>query len=76
MVEFDQPTVGKVRQPRPAARFDVTEARTPSAAPLIGQHTREVLSGLGYSGADIEALAAQGVIRLGGETDSTKRAAS
>ena len=31
MVEFDQPTVGKVRQPRPAARFDVTEANTPRA---------------------------------------------
>ena len=74
MAEFDQPTVGKVRQPRPAARFDVTEANTPSAAPGIGEHTREVLLGLGYSASDIEAFAAQGAIRLA--ADPPKRAAS
>jgi crotonobetainyl-CoA:carnitine CoA-transferase CaiB-like acyl-CoA transferase len=76
MVEFEQPTVGRVRQPRPAARFELTEARTPAAAPLIGEHTRDVLSGLGYSAADIEALAVQGVIRLGGEAEPKSRAAS
>jgi crotonobetainyl-CoA:carnitine CoA-transferase CaiB-like acyl-CoA transferase len=74
MAEFDQPTVGKVRQPRPAARFDVTEANTPSAAPGIGEHTREVLLDLGYSLSDIEGFAAQGAIRLA--DDVTKRAAS
>jgi crotonobetainyl-CoA:carnitine CoA-transferase CaiB-like acyl-CoA transferase len=75
-VEFDQPTVGKVRQPRPAARFDVTEANTPSAAPGIGEHTREVLLDLGYSPADVEAFAAQGAVRLAGAPVVPKRQAS
>jgi crotonobetainyl-CoA:carnitine CoA-transferase CaiB-like acyl-CoA transferase len=52
----------------------VTEANAPSAAPGIGEHTREVLFELGYSASDIEALAAQGAIRLAG--DLPKRAAS
>jgi crotonobetainyl-CoA:carnitine CoA-transferase CaiB-like acyl-CoA transferase len=67
MIEFEQPTVGKVRQPKPAARFDVTEAKTPSPAPCIGEHTREVLLDLGYSVSDVETFAAQGAVRVAGE---------
>ena len=37
---------------------------TPTAPPLLGQHTREVLAELGRSGDQIDALAAGGVIRL------------
>lgn len=73
IVEFDQPAVGKVRQPRPAARFDVTEANVPSAAPGIGEHTREVLLDLGYSPADIAAFAEQGAIRVAGENTPPTR---
>ena len=76
IVDFDQPTVGTVRQPRPAARFDVTEANTPSAAPGIGEHTREVLLDLGYSPADVEAFAAQGAVRVAGDASLPKRQAS
>jgi crotonobetainyl-CoA:carnitine CoA-transferase CaiB-like acyl-CoA transferase len=76
MVEFEQPTVGKVRQPRPAARFDVTEANTPRPAPGIGEHTREVLLDLGYSPADVEAFAAKGAVRVAGEPGVPKRQAS
>jgi crotonobetainyl-CoA:carnitine CoA-transferase CaiB-like acyl-CoA transferase len=36
--------------------------RTPAAVP--GAHTREVLSGLGYSTSDIDALAAAGIIEV------------
>lgn len=31
-------------------------------APFLGQHTREVLSGLGFDEAGLDRLAAQGVI--------------
>jgi crotonobetainyl-CoA:carnitine CoA-transferase CaiB-like acyl-CoA transferase len=31
-------------------------------APLLGEHTREVLSGVGYSAAEIDALVAEGVV--------------
>jgi crotonobetainyl-CoA:carnitine CoA-transferase CaiB-like acyl-CoA transferase len=53
---FDQPGLGAVRQPRPAARFDQTPARIGGPAPRIGEHTRAVLTELGYDPAEIEAL--------------------
>jgi crotonobetainyl-CoA:carnitine CoA-transferase CaiB-like acyl-CoA transferase len=73
--EFDQPTVGRVRQPRPAAQFERNVASIGGPAPLIGEHTRDVLTTLGYSAAQITALAEQGAVRLAGE-DRPKRKAS
>jgi crotonobetainyl-CoA:carnitine CoA-transferase CaiB-like acyl-CoA transferase len=40
---------------------DLTAIRKP--APLLGQHTREVLRGLGFSDGDADALLAQGVVK-------------
>ena len=61
--EHDHPAMGRVRQPRPAARFSATpaELRQPSS-PVHGQHTDEVLSELGLTGS-IDQLRADGVIR-------------
>lgn len=39
-----------------------TPARVERAAPMTGEHTREVLRGLGYDDAAIDALAADGVV--------------
>ncbi|GHD35835.1 hypothetical protein GCM10007053_23280 [Halioglobus pacificus] len=55
---------GEVRQARPAAQFDKTPASIDRPAPQLGEHTREVLQGLGYSGADISQWAAAGKIGL------------
>ena len=60
---MEQPTLGTVRQPRPAARFDVTPARIAGPAPRIGQHTDTVLAEGGYSAADIEAMKVSGAAR-------------
>lgn len=61
--EMHQPGLGAVRQPRPAARFSETPAVISGPAPLIGEHTREVLSNLGLSDTDIDELYAQNIVR-------------
>jgi crotonobetainyl-CoA:carnitine CoA-transferase CaiB-like acyl-CoA transferase len=53
---LDQPTLGTVRQPRPAARFDHTPARIGGPAPRIGQHTEAILAEAGYADDEILAL--------------------
>ena len=44
IAELDQPGVGRVRQPKPAARFERNEAAIAGPAPRIGEHSREVLA--------------------------------
>lgn len=53
---MEQPTLGTVRQPRPAARFDQTPARIGGPAPRIGEHTDAILTEAGYSAPEIEQL--------------------
>jgi alpha-methylacyl-CoA racemase len=48
-------------QPAPAPRFDRTPSALGSPPPHPGEHTRSVLEDLGWSGSDIDALAARGV---------------
>jgi crotonobetainyl-CoA:carnitine CoA-transferase CaiB-like acyl-CoA transferase len=47
LVESDHPVAGRIRQPRPAARFDGTPAALVRPAPTLGQHTAEVCAELG-----------------------------
>jgi crotonobetainyl-CoA:carnitine CoA-transferase CaiB-like acyl-CoA transferase len=44
------------------ARFSATTPDTPRGAPRLGEHNAEILAALGYSDADIAALAERGVI--------------
>lgn len=64
IAEFDHPGIGRVRQPKPAAEFAGTPARSPSPAPTIGEHGGEILAELGYARADIDRLAESKVLRL------------
>ncbi len=54
--------VGRLRQARPAARFDVTPPGIRHGAPLLGQHSDEILGEIGIGRDDIAALRADGVI--------------
>jgi crotonobetainyl-CoA:carnitine CoA-transferase CaiB-like acyl-CoA transferase len=63
---MDQPMLGTVRQPRPAAVFDQTPARIAGPAPRIGEHTCAILAETGYSAAEIEALETSGAAKKPG----------
>ncbi len=54
--EYDHPVLGKVRQPRPAARFNNMPARDAPLAPTLGQHNTDVLTELGYDRDTIQEL--------------------
>jgi crotonobetainyl-CoA:carnitine CoA-transferase CaiB-like acyl-CoA transferase len=63
ITEFEQPGVGRVRQPKPAARFQVSKTTIKGPAPRIGEHTREVLRELAYSDRDVEKMIADKSVR-------------
>jgi crotonobetainyl-CoA:carnitine CoA-transferase CaiB-like acyl-CoA transferase len=62
IVERAHPSSGTMRHPRPAARFDKTPHQPGRLAPLLGEHTEEILSELGYDQAAGQALRDEGVI--------------
>ncbi|EGP08149.1 L-carnitine dehydratase/bile acid-inducible protein [Bradyrhizobiaceae bacterium SG-6C] len=61
--EFDQPTVGRVRQPKPAAIFEVNKAAIGGPAPRVGEHSRDVLRELGYADAAIDKMVERKAVR-------------
>jgi len=62
IVEFDHPHGGRMRQPRPAARFSNTPAEIRRPAPLLGEHSDEVLREIGLSNTELAALRSSGTI--------------
>jgi crotonobetainyl-CoA:carnitine CoA-transferase CaiB-like acyl-CoA transferase len=62
IVESEHPHAGPMRQPRPAARFERTPAALSRFAPLLGEHTDEVLAEAGVASDELAALRAQGVV--------------
>ena len=62
---MDQPGKGRVRFLGFPGRASGTPPRIDRPAPLLGQHTAEVLGELGLSREEIERLAAAGVVALG-----------
>jgi crotonobetainyl-CoA:carnitine CoA-transferase CaiB-like acyl-CoA transferase len=62
--EIDQPSVGKVRQPKPAARFELNPSAIAGPAPRIGEHSREVLVELGYDERAINKMVEDKAVRL------------
>jgi len=51
-----------VVQPAPAPRFDRTRSELPSAAPVVGRDSIELLKGVGHTEQQIEALIDAGVV--------------
>jgi formyl-CoA transferase len=63
LMELDHPLEGKVRQLASPFRLSDTPPTFRRFAPLLGEHTIEVLQDLGYSDSAIEALEQSGVVR-------------
>jgi crotonobetainyl-CoA:carnitine CoA-transferase CaiB-like acyl-CoA transferase len=62
IVESEHPLAGRMRQTRPAARFDRTPAGIRRPAPALGEHTDEVLGEIGLASAEISALHRAGTV--------------
>ena len=60
------PKAGKMQTIGLPVKFSETPGKVETAAPLLGQHTREVLAEIGYSAHEIDDLLANGAV---GTTD-------
>ena len=60
---IDHPSIGRIRQARPAARFSITPAHIQGPAPGIGEHTHHILQQFNFSDSEIETLYAERVVR-------------
>ena|SRR6516164_7017274 len=54
--EHESKDFGKVRQPRPAARFEQTPSSIRKLGPMLGADNESILNELGYSAEEIELL--------------------
>lgn len=65
VVEVEHSRLGRTRALGSPVKFSDTPTRIKRGAPLLGEHTREILVEYGYDNSEIEALAAAGDIILG-----------
>ncbi|HTT09956.1 MAG TPA: CoA transferase [Burkholderiaceae bacterium] len=66
VMDIEHPRAGATRALGSPLHFSTARGANTLPAPLLGQHTREVLRECGYSDAEIDSLAADGVIAAGG----------
>ena len=63
VVETDHPTLGRLRTLGSPLKMSRTPPQPGRPAPLLGQHTDDVLREAGYAPADVAGLRAAGVVR-------------
>jgi len=61
-VEYEHPTEGHIKTPGFPYVFSKTPARIDRGAPLVGEHSREVLAELGIDTARVDALFGSGAV--------------
>lgn len=64
-VEYDHPTEGRVKTPGFPIKFSKTPSTIDRGAPIVGQHTREILKDAGYDDGRIAALERAGAVTAG-----------
>jgi formyl-CoA transferase len=60
---LEHPVVGRYRTMTKPIKFSDTPGPAPTAAPIFGQHSDEILAAHGYSAAEIAAMRERGVVR-------------
>ncbi|MCZ6472707.1 MAG: CoA transferase, partial [SAR324 cluster bacterium] len=63
--DIDDPDYGKLRVSGPPFHMTGCGNGNLTRAPRLGEHTREILSGLDYDAARIEGLIEKGVVKAG-----------
>ncbi len=72
----DHTSIGKLDCPGVPVHFSATPGAINRAAPLLGEHSREILTEAGYSDADIGALHDAGVVGMGQSEASKPKGSS
>jgi len=62
IVEVEHSAIGKIDTLGPAIKLSESPTSVRRAAPMLGEHSREVLAEFGYSAAEIDGFFADGVI--------------
>ena len=62
VTRYDHPILGHVSQAGNLITFSDTPGKQERAAPMVGQHTREIMRELGYSDEMIDGYADQGIV--------------
>ena len=63
-VDLDDPELGILRNIGIPVKLSETPGRIRHRAPALGEHTREVLEGAGYSSQDVDKLIESGVVKV------------
>ena len=62
VAEIDHPKIGRMKIMGNPVKASAELARSHTPAPWLGQHTAEVLKGLGYGDGEVASLFAEGVV--------------
>ena len=62
VIEVEHPTEGKIKQVGIAIKLSDTPGKVRSLPPVLGEHTEEILTGLGYNKQRIDELRQKGAI--------------
>ena len=62
VADYEHPLLGAMRQFGNVIDFSETPGRIAGPPPRVGEHTRPILEELGYTGPEMDALKASGVV--------------
>lgn len=68
IVDFQHPVLGPVKMPGHPVEYTGFTTRQRSAAPAVGEHTREIMRELGFGADEVDQYIADGVLAAAGPT--------